>query len=71
MERDDLELLLCRVLEMRTHQTDFFKRKMPADLKLSKQKESEVDRLIKQFRSNGYDPERFKSSGPSEQKPLF
>lgn len=34
-EKDDIELLMLRVEEMRTAQRDYFARRMPADKKLA------------------------------------
>lgn len=61
-EKEIIELLLARVEEMRTHQRDWFARKMPYDLQQSKAKEKEVDELCRRIRARGYNPDRFKTN---------
>lgn len=68
-EKDDIELLMLRVEDMRTAQRDYFARRMPADKKLAMGRESGVDELLKTLRRRGYNPERFRSS--TEQKKMF
>ena len=68
-EREDIELLMARVEEMRRHQKDFFARRMPADKQLAIAKEIHVDELCRQFRKRGYNPDRFKVN--TEQKKMF
>lgn len=67
--KDDLELLMARVSEMRTHQRDYFARGMKLDLSMSKQKEREVDELMARLRARGYDGSRF--TNKTEQNKLF
>jgi hypothetical protein len=67
--KDDLELLMARVEQMRGHQRDYFARKTQTDKKLSIELEKQVDELIRQLRRRGYNPERFKTN--TYQKGLF
>ncbi|MEO6610721.1 MAG: hypothetical protein ABIT05_01270 [Chitinophagaceae bacterium] len=67
-EKDDIELLMARVEEMRTAQRDFFARKMNADKRIAIAREIELDALLRQLRKR-YDPTRFKNR--TEQKGLF
>jgi len=68
-EKEIIELLLARVEEMRTHQRDWFARKMPADLSQAKQKEKEVDELCRRIRGRGYNPDHLKTV--TQQKRMF
>jgi len=68
-ERNDIELLMQRVLEMREAQVQYFNNRNNVNLRMSKARETVVDDLMKQFRKKGYDPNRFKNK--TEQKNLF
>lgn len=68
-DKDDIELLMARVEQMRQAQRDYFTRKMTADKKLSIALEGNLDELLKQYRRKGYNPDRFKTK--SEQQGFF
>lgn len=55
-DRDLLQQFMFHVQRMRTHQKDYFARKMPADLKQSKLKERDVDYFLSHLRRKGYVP---------------
>lgn len=69
MEKDDIEILMARVEEMRAAQRDYFARRMTADKKRSIALEQEVDNLCHQLRRRGYNPDRYKMK--SVQKGMF
>lgn len=68
-ERDDIELLMQRVLETREAQRLYFNNRNDVNLRHSKAKEAALDDLMKQFIRKGYDPNRFKNK--SEQGSIF
>lgn len=59
-ERNDLELLLARVEEVRDAQKTYFKLRNDVNLAKSKAREAALDEVIKLMRKKGYDPEKFK-----------
>lgn len=64
--KDDTELLLARVEEMRDYQRKYFKYRMESYKKQAIEAEKKVDKLIDQLKARGYDVKRFKSNN---QKP--
>jgi len=67
--KQDIELFLRRVEEMRKTQKEFDKHKNSVTLKEKREKEALVDAAITVMRRKGYDPDQFKKT--IEQKDLF
>lgn len=67
--KNELELLVARVEEMRESQVAYFDRRKTWDLMQSKIKEKEVDEMLLRLRSRGINPDPFKQK--TEQKKLF
>lgn len=71
--KEDLELLMARVEQMRSAQSEYFKHcRGPSSetwLKKSKALESAVDELLKNLRRKGLNPDPFKVT--NEQQGLF
>jgi hypothetical protein len=65
----EVELLIARVEEMREAQKEFFENRMKSSLGLAKDKERAVDEIIRQFRTAGYNPDKFKTK--VEQSRMF
>lgn len=61
-ERDYIELMLCRIEEMRKYQKAYFARKMESDKRMAIATELRVDTMILRLKGMGYDGSRFKDS---------
>lgn len=60
-ERDDIELLMQRIQEVREAQRQYFNNRNDTNLRHCKALEQALDDLLKQLRRKGYDPDRFKT----------
>lgn len=67
--KQDLELFLFRVEEMRKAQKEYSSSKNSTNMRESKQKEAMVDAAISVLRRKGYEPDQFNK--PIKQKDLF
>lgn len=69
-EKQIIERLMAKVIEMRQAQKDYFARKMQADLKKSKSLESELDEYLVHLTRKGYKAENGRDA-KVEQNGLF
>lgn len=66
-ERDDMELLMARVDEMRQAQKDHERFKTDTWKKKKQVKEGILDEVFYQLKRKGYDPNRFKTNQQSNE----
>lgn len=59
-DRDYLEMLIFKLNKMKTHGTDYYARKMPADEKLFNAAKKEVNDFMLLLKKRGYSGDRFK-----------
>ena len=69
-EREDLELLLARVLQLREAQIYYATQKNTSNEKKKIAAERALDEVMKTMVKKGYNPDRFKT-GPAKTNNLF